>query len=542
MNMWRATCKNFAAPIIIIVGRQPLRPTTVESIRTQTVMATFPKRQRLGRFSNREDLVDPDRQIGTLERFQHGDFRHVDVIRRRDFGDCWTYTLRRGGQVCFYPNFVSPTECDEIYNFVTTKPEMVLRQYKMQGGGEPRLHGLLDCRATNLIAGVPTTSALCYTYHNVNMRSLGSVSMLGALSDVATRAADAAGVPFFNMGCDVLYYRNVLDKIGWHADDTQNEQIIFSVVPHADPVRSVDIAPKGSNGKLIKTAELEEGDERLTLYPAAGDAYSMDGEMQVHYLHRVPLYKPNVTSELLQSSSSRLGLIFRHGRERLVSDAKPDDGTIPSTLDGRRLISDEERHPFGLMQHVVQEGGLYTRAYLNETRAFSSIQGGVSGKKCHGCSAIVVRRQDCNLHEEDDFLRLSYTSNVRQGAWALYHTCTRVKNLVRVFRSTHHSFRYGALVPAKHPDRNLSQLYRYDGLYEVIGCHVVDGFFKDPIPENPALQKEEFYTFELRRVGKDGGNTLSAQEFVEQCGDYGTMAHQAAFDFMYQHLGVRFQN
>ena len=71
-----------------------------------------------------------------------------------------------------------------------------------------------------------------------------------------------------------VLYRDGRDKMGYHADDDQGEEIILTVLVSS---------PVGARRKVsIRPIHWKEGDrhkdEELQLMLGAGDAYSMDGE------------------------------------------------------------------------------------------------------------------------------------------------------------------------------------------------------------------------------------------------------------------------
>jgi alkylated DNA repair dioxygenase AlkB len=69
-------------------------------------------------------------------------------------------------------------------------------------------------------------------------------------------------------------YRDGCDGISWHADDTQGEETVLSLVVESkgDP-RTLCIQPSD-------TSLEQAGDEQIELYPDAGDAYAMDGKFE----------------------------------------------------------------------------------------------------------------------------------------------------------------------------------------------------------------------------------------------------------------------
>ncbi len=109
----------------------------------------------------------------------------------------------------------------------------------------------------------------------------------------------------FNIGVDALCYRNGKDYIGFHADDTQGENVVVSLTVESLYQRVLRIKPKG---------KACVGDEQIDLFPCAGDGYSMDGNMQSHYLHS--LRKAGSGKKV--SESRRFALIFRNVKEASV--------------------------------------------------------------------------------------------------------------------------------------------------------------------------------------------------------------------------------
>ncbi len=87
----------------------------------------------------------------------------------------------------------------------------------------------------------------------------------------------------FNIGVDVLVYRNGLDSCGWHADDTQGESCVSCVILESRAPRVVKFRPK-----VMKGNTLRPGDEQLELWISQSDAYDFDGISQVGYEHCLP--------------------------------------------------------------------------------------------------------------------------------------------------------------------------------------------------------------------------------------------------------------
>ncbi len=89
----------------------------------------------------------------------------------------------------------------------------------------------------------------------------------------------------FNIGIDVLIYRNGLDSCGWHSDDTQGERCVACVVLESAMPRLVKFRPKVMKGR---GSNLRPGDEQLELRISQSDAYDFDGLSQVGYEHCLP--------------------------------------------------------------------------------------------------------------------------------------------------------------------------------------------------------------------------------------------------------------
>jgi hypothetical protein len=83
-------------------------------------------------------------------------------------------------------------------------------------------------------------------------------------------------VLFLTIQLDIWYsYRDGADGINWHADDTQGEETIVSLVTESEGgPRTLCIQPSNVQA-------LQIGDEQVELFPAAGDGYLMDGKFLV---------------------------------------------------------------------------------------------------------------------------------------------------------------------------------------------------------------------------------------------------------------------
>jgi SAD/SRA domain len=221
--------------------------------------------------------------------------------------------------------------------------------------------------------------------------------------------------------------------------------------------------------------------------------------MQENYVHALP--KVNIRGK---PQSRRLALIFRQG-EKLRTNW--DNGAKATSLAGIVQLTPEQRYPYGSYRAFITEGEVYKRTYLLDSHAFGSIQGGVSGTQSWGCNAIVVSRQDKALFEWDSLEELSYSANRRQGGGRMF-TSFRQGNQIRVFRTSALEGPYRA---RQHHDVT-TQMYRYDGLYYIKKCGLMnsDG---ELVSQDKPPEGEVMYTFFLVRhlVMKDF-NSMSLAE------------------------------
>jgi 2OG-Fe(II) oxygenase superfamily len=171
---------------------------------------------------------------------------------------------------------------------------------------------------------------------------------------------------YWNIGVNVVLYRNGRDHIGFHADDDQGKTVIFTVIIQSNYARRI----------VIKSTDESV---RYDLFLQGGDAYCMDGEMQQHYKHGVP----RVTSKE-HVDEKRIVLVFRRGRKKMIlrdtgqsmSNLQPTPPPLPRC--------------FGQL-HGMFEGHVYSMNELrNKFNAHSNAQMGVSGNKTDGCDSIII--------------------------------------------------------------------------------------------------------------------------------------------------------
>ena len=110
-----------------------------------------------------------------------------------------------------------------------------------------------------------------YMYRKIKMRAL-PLSQFPTVNKLAGKLANQRGLAEWNVGVHLLMYRNGNDKISWHADNTQGEEIILSSIVYSSPdcVRTLCIKPASK--------QEENDDEQVEIFPTPGDLYEMDGE------------------------------------------------------------------------------------------------------------------------------------------------------------------------------------------------------------------------------------------------------------------------
>jgi alkylated DNA repair dioxygenase AlkB len=114
------------------------------------------------------------------------------------------FQMNRGGTIQFFPGICVQDVVqvrDEIQNVKQFK------QYKVREcGNEPRLHALFTS-SQQIAEGLPV------------------------ISNFAEKMAFKFGLcnSQWNIGCHLVIYRDGKDSINWHADDTQEEDMVLSL-------------------------------------------------------------------------------------------------------------------------------------------------------------------------------------------------------------------------------------------------------------------------------------------------------------------------
>jgi hypothetical protein len=190
-----------------------------------------------------------------------------------------TFKLNRGGKLNFIAQLVP--------GIAPIQKEMTdckyYRQYSIRSSVEPRVHALFSNKkaSNSLQTG--------YRYGTVKMQA-HPLKERSRLAKLSSRLARYFKLPSdeWNIGLDLLIYRDGKDSIDWHADDTQEEDIVFCLtVETPKDVRTVCFQPSLKEN-------LRHGDEQIELFPIAGDAYQMDGKAFIFHIE--PLYPERTDS------------------------------------------------------------------------------------------------------------------------------------------------------------------------------------------------------------------------------------------------------
>ena len=335
-----------------------------------------------------------DEKIGRIRRYNeqkkaYGDWEDICISKSSPSNGSIRIDLIRGGKVGIYTKML-PVDKQESLSTAMHQCKLYRQYTRSQVFEEPRFHVLLSSKA-HCDRG--------YMYHGIKMKAL-PIDLVPEVARYATELARFYNLPHdqWGIGVDLIIYKDGVDSIGWHADDTQGESVVLCVVVDAPgEARPVHIRPNK------RAKPLADGDEEIQLYVTEGMAYDMDGYMQDGYEHCLPKKK--------DGKSHRFVLIFRHGDEAAVPQdsgtAITEMATATSEADNENLLSFLSRlrvkpplvafgHPEGVL-----EGHCYSRRFLYSIGAHRADQRGVNGNVNLGSDSIVVSRQSIELREED---------------------------------------------------------------------------------------------------------------------------------------------
>ena len=227
---------------------------------------------------------DTDRlKIGYIQRFCSisNTFKSHETLYscRKCDSNSTTFQLSRGGALEYIPTIMDESKREDISKYMEDCD--LFRQYRVNGFREPRVHVLLSSSAEKQKLNGRNGDGPGYQYHGVQMKAQ-PLSEARVVELLASELAEKFGLPNnqWSIGVDLVTYRNGNDRMGWHADDTQEESLILTVVVETDARRIVKIRPKKG-----KNESYNDGDELIELIVRQGSAYKMDGMCSVVLIH-----------------------------------------------------------------------------------------------------------------------------------------------------------------------------------------------------------------------------------------------------------------
>ena len=131
-----------------------------------------------------------------------------------------------GGKLSIYPDMICEHTKSKLVEAAEKFP--IYRQYKIQGGLEPRSHALLTMK-----------EGRGYKYHGVKMMGY-PLSDYPIIQETVEMVEKALNVPEFGIGIDVIKMRDWTQYIGFHADNSQGESDIVTLIA-STPRRTIEI-------------------------------------------------------------------------------------------------------------------------------------------------------------------------------------------------------------------------------------------------------------------------------------------------------------
>ena len=146
------------------------------------------------------------RKIYSEENNEYGEWEDITM----ESNTTRVITLNRGGKITVHDQMISMEEQKRLSESMHQYRKY--RMYSIHGFVEPRLHALLSSHAN---------SNLGFGYHEVKMKPM-PLSDVPEIESYINQLANANSlVGGFRIGVELMLYRNGLDSIGWHSDDSQ---------------------------------------------------------------------------------------------------------------------------------------------------------------------------------------------------------------------------------------------------------------------------------------------------------------------------------
>lgn len=437
------------------------------------------------------------REIGKIRRYcaVRGEFSAWEDLPCQTYGDTeprrWCelnidesieIPLRRGGRLRVFPNFVADGRRDRVAKSMDKCN--LYRQYWRRGVEntlESRIQVLLSSKTNRVHDGSSKHGRPGYIYDGVTMMAQ-PMSRVPEVESLGRDLAELYRLPDkeWNIGANLVCYRTGEDHMAWNSNCEQAEVLILCIIAESkNCTRPILIRPKGH-------LPLQDGDEEIIVFVGQGDAYEMDGQMQLSYEHCMPKKEDDTTAK-------RSVVVFRHGATTIVTY---DTGS-PLYVEQKNAVAekaDSDVH-FGHPVRDIPEGKeVFTKQRLIETGAHRSNHRGINGNSKEGCDSIIIENLDPLLREDDGLCWLQVTSSKANGGGALFQSYLS-QLPVRVFRSSNLDSRYA---PALYVEDTESVLYRYDGLYMVRAMWDEQGHET----VHPPTKTDSVYTFFLVRYPK----------------------------------------
>jgi alkylated DNA repair dioxygenase AlkB len=236
----------------------PLSYATCEGSRRQVLL-------RKRTYDEKKRKWSPWDEVATRSDFsaEHSPCRQVNFLYKFP---------GNSGKLVIYANLIPSNRQEAVTDELMQCSNF--RQYSIQGNPEPRTHFLLHDNATDDFDGEPQPG---YRYGCIRMKSrpLHEMTEIQKLSVDMQKIYTADDGCYWNIGVNPVLYRDGRDRMGYHADDDQGEEIILTVLVSSpvDATRRISI-----RRYHFKSKGNMDGDEELELMLDAGDAYSMDGK------------------------------------------------------------------------------------------------------------------------------------------------------------------------------------------------------------------------------------------------------------------------
>ncbi|GMH99295.1 hypothetical protein TrST_g3156 [Triparma strigata] len=295
----------------------------------------------------------------------------------------------------------------------------------------------------------------------------------------------------WNIGVDLIVYRDGNDSMGFHSDDNQGETSVLALVVECKEARPVYIRPHRNVARA-------EGDEEVQLFVRQGDAYELDAGCQAGYEHSLP--------KRAQSKERRMVAIFKQGIPTTVDE---DSGVcvventnasinrypwLKKKVDPLKPANRRAPVTFGHISGFA-EGSIASRMKLYLGRMCND-QRGVSGNVTLGVDALVFSRNDFTLGEKDGFYWLCYVCKRSEGGGGLNLSYLTGKP-VRVLRSS--NLKASQFAPLNKDAKSIAACYRYDGLYTIIKVYDTEGRATHEAPGPKSGDKHPQFTYVLQR-------------------------------------------